>query len=715
MSADERPGPWSQQPPGSGGGQPAGPYGPGSYGPSSYGPSSYGPSSQGPGGYGPRSGSGGARGWQDLPPTWGQQPPAGVPYGPGAGAQGTSDATGQPAWGTPGGYHQVPPAPLGDLLVAGSPRRARRKGRALGAVALAVVLIGGGAEASMVLAGSGGGGAATPEAAVQDLLSAVQNSDVIGVMDDLAPGERAALAPGVEDIFGQLKRIGVFSSGADLHDITGLSANFSGYKLSTQQLSPAVAAVTISGGTAAGTLDPNSIPLGSYFKSLAIAATTGQVQRGTSLDPGSGIIGTTQVDGKWYVSIGYTTALDWLQSLGKPLAPPAGALTPAGASTPQGAVQQLVSSMANMNLRSLIADLDPGELAALDAYAPLFIDQAQSAIDTVKSQVSITFTMPSMTIEPISSGTMVKFGNGFTLNVTEPKAGLVVNYSGGCLTVQAQGRTEHECASTSTKQAEQALLSSLPPAVQPILQRFISSPPDVGIVTSEVDGRWYVSPTRTYLQAVNAVLADLQPNDIQTVIANASGIGQGFEQYVQKEAAKQLGPSGLGLPSLPTSGLGTGLGQIPPSGAGGGASGAPSLTTAAAISNAMNAMTSEMAYYSANGRFSSDGTALDANLAWSSAPEPAHVSVTAGCETKPSVPSSFSAATACGPGKSQALLVRSESTQGKCLLIFVDEAGPSAQQRIWYAYRPTCAATFPAGAPLGGSAITHVSGWYSSF
>jgi hypothetical protein len=165
--------------------------------------------------------------------------------------------------------------------------------------------------------------------------------------------------------------------------------------------------------------------------------------------------------------------------------------------------------------------------------------------------------------------------------------GLSIDFAGGCLTMTMQGRAEHECQGTSRSQAAQALVSSLPPAVQPILQRFITSPPDIGIVTSEVNGSWYVSPTRTYLQEINAVLAELQPNDIQTIIANASGIGQGFMQYAQKEAGQQLGLSGLGPSGLGPSGLGGFNAGASPNAM----AGAPSVQTAAAISNAINAET----------------------------------------------------------------------------------------------------------------------------
>jgi len=57
------------------------------------------------------------------------------------------------------------------------------------------------------------GGAATPAGAVSDLFTALGNSDVIGMLDSVAPGERDAIEPGLEDIFGQFKRLGILSTG----------------------------------------------------------------------------------------------------------------------------------------------------------------------------------------------------------------------------------------------------------------------------------------------------------------------------------------------------------------------------------------------------------------------------------------------------------------------------------------------------------------------
>lgn len=475
-----------------------------------------------------------------------QQPPQ-PPEGPGTSESRPAGFAPQPLadWASPqaGAPSETPGAPGGAAQpLVPAPRR---RARLFGAAALAVVLVGGGAGASVALSSGSSGGAPTPAQAVDDMLQSIQRSDVVGFLDDLAPGERDAIAPGLQDIFGQLKRIGVLSSGADLAHVSGLSYKFHGYATTTQQINSTLAAVDLSGGNADASVDPNQLPLGSYFKSLAITATTGQVKSSSS-PMNTTTLATVQVNGSWYVSLGYSIAINDLKSAGRSMAPPVNGITPAGAPSPQGAVKAFFGSVSNLDLQQLIADLDPGEMAALDAYAPLLVGQAQQTLNAAKASVSITFDLPAMTTQQISGGTLVKIGSGLGVHV---KAGTTsIDIANGCETVTMNASTVHTCGATgglANMSAERRqLVQDMPAAVRPILQRFIDSPPDVGFVTSQVNGKWYISPTRTLLQAVNAYLADLAPGDIQTVIANANGVGQGFSRFLKKQEQSILGAAG---------------------------------------------------------------------------------------------------------------------------------------------------------------------------
>ena len=463
-----------------------------------------------------------------------------------------------PAW-QPGPYAAGPLGPptgsalRGDILPPSTvPVGAHRQAghlRGWLAVASAVLLAGAGTSTSVVLAATGGNGAASPTAAVQDLIGALNKSDVIGMLDAVDPGERNALQPGLEGIFGQLKRLGVLSSTADLKAITGVNISLQGLATSTDRLTPDVAAVTVSGGTNTEAINPSNLPLGSYFKRLADKASSGRSVTTTGPNRGSAALGTVRVDGRWYVSLGYTIAIDALRASGRNGAPPAtGQLKAVGASSAEGAVRALLTEASHLNLSALIADLDPAEMAAADAYAPDWLPNAQRALDKARGNFSIKFGNLSFTTKQINGGTLVKVGQGLTLSVKGQ--GMQLEYANGCYTYTVNGTTRHQCAKGGDRYLAQ-IKALLPQPVRPIFTRLTNTKPDVGFVTVDQGGKWYVSPTRTYLEAVSAFLSELHPGDIQTIINNASGIGSAFEKYLQQQLPTVLpgnGSSGLSLP-----------------------------------------------------------------------------------------------------------------------------------------------------------------------
>jgi hypothetical protein len=116
--------------------------------------------------------------------------------------------------------------------------------------------------------------------------------------------------------------------------------------------------------------------------------------------------------------------------------------------------------------------------------------------------------------------------------------------------------------------------------------------PDTGFVTMEENGKWFVSPTRTYLSAISAELSEFQSGDIQTIIENASGIGNALEKY-ERQAMNDQGFK------LPSGNFGTILHATDP----GSESAASSALQAEAEADAINAFTVEMAYYASNSAF----------------------------------------------------------------------------------------------------------------
>ena len=61
-------------------------------------------------------------------------------------------------------------------------------------------------------------GAGSPKEAVSKAITALQNGDLIGLLDDMPPGERAAISGPFQDDVTSLKRLGVLSPAADRPD-----------------------------------------------------------------------------------------------------------------------------------------------------------------------------------------------------------------------------------------------------------------------------------------------------------------------------------------------------------------------------------------------------------------------------------------------------------------------------------------------------------------
>jgi hypothetical protein len=57
------------------------------------------------------------------------------------------------------------------------------------------------------------------------------------------------------------------------------------------------------------------------------------------------------------------------------------------------------------------------------------------------------------------------------------------------------------------------------PAIAELAPRLVTAMLDVKVVTTEVDGQWYVTPGQTVVQLYADILGALQPGDIDALIA----------------------------------------------------------------------------------------------------------------------------------------------------------------------------------------------------
>ncbi|HUZ21170.1 MAG TPA: hypothetical protein VMU75_11435 [Acidimicrobiales bacterium] len=450
----------------------------------------------------------------------------------------------EPTTGSDAGAADEQAAGAGEPGVpAGTAAVRRRRTRAAVAAALAVALAGTGIGVSLALSGGSSGGSASPAGAVDELLTAADHSDLLGALDALVPGERDAIKPGLVGLADQLKRLHVLSASADLAHVAGLGFHFADVTTTTHYLSPALAEVSLTGGHATAGYDLAKLPLGSFVTGIAGAALHGSRSNTARASTGrSGIVAVRQ-DGGWYVSLGYTAAVDSLRAAGqRDVLPPAGGITPAGGSSPDAAVTSFVRSAASFDLRGLIADLAPNEMAALQAYAPRFLAGTDASTARARAAASIQVNELGLSSEPLGDATLVKIDSlGAVVGVRSIR--LTMTFAGRCVTIALPAKTKRECATGAERTKALALV---PAPLRPILERLSGVRPDTGIVTVEVDGQWYVSPTRTLLQDLDAELGVFRPQDLATIAADWATIVRDLERSGRSLALGALSANAIG-------------------------------------------------------------------------------------------------------------------------------------------------------------------------
>lgn len=398
-----------------------------------------------------------------------------------------------------------PPSAVGTPYVAElSVAPVQKKGlgtRAL-AAGLGVVLLGGGL--AFAVAQSAAGGASTPEEAVQQLFDAISDEDIIGVLDVLPDGERRSFQQPLEDLSSELQRLGVLSDGFDLSDVGGIDLKFSDLDLGSEVLAEGVSVVHLRGGNLTTAIIPEDLPIGDELRSLIeelngepleiepSSDTEALHSDGDSLD-----IVTIEEDGSWRVSLYYSIAEAARASTDLPLPDFGGGVTPNGQDSPEAAVEALLrAAVEDVDLEAMVALLPPDEMAALQDYAPLFLDDAAADIADFASDYTGTLNSVALSADRDGNEALVTIDDiDIALSYEDDDSSMT--FDGECYRVEDEYSDEEQC------------LADLPIGASGLDGIDVprrDDPPAIGIKAVEVDGRWYVSPTRTLLDAIVAGL-----------------------------------------------------------------------------------------------------------------------------------------------------------------------------------------------------------------
>jgi hypothetical protein len=387
-----------------------------------------------------------------------------------------------------------------------------------------VALIGAGGFAISKIVAGDDGGAASPTEVGTRLMDALAAEDALGVVDLLLPGERDMLRQPLIDLVDNLKRLEIVDGAASLEKVGGLDLAFEDVQV--DQTDTNVDDVSNIRITATGTasVDGETVPVGQLLIDEAFGGDRPDMGTEPQDSDLEWKLATVKRDGRWYLSAFYSIAEN-ARNGGDDI--PDRAIVASGADTPEGAVQAVLDAADDLDLEALIAALNPNEAEALQRYAPMFIDEAQQAIDDLGAKVAISDTTYSV----IGDGDRRSVSlDGFTLKASADGNEVSVESSDGCVIVTSGDTTADSCKGGST--IDEALTTlglnendDVKSLIKTSQDAFADMKP-LGITVQKVDGKWYVSPVGTYFDLLLAWLGALDKGELTDLIEGAKKVSE---------------------------------------------------------------------------------------------------------------------------------------------------------------------------------------------
>ncbi|MDQ2846049.1 MAG: hypothetical protein M3Y77_06805 [Actinomycetota bacterium] len=508
----------------------------------------YGPH-QGPGGWQPQDQD--PQGWQPKdqnPQGWQPQAPQNPSTPQGYQADGYQPAEQgyqqqgyqqqgyqQPAQGW---QQQGPQGPVGWQPQGGQPPKKKNNLGVIITAAVVVVALAVGITVWLVSRKSSetaSGGQATPEAAANTMLSSLTSKDPVGIAEQLDPTEAQVFTDMSGDILSELKRLQIVNSDASAQTLSGSNVTIKDLKFDASKAETVNDHVTIemlTAGTITLTSDPSKLPftdkikkaLGPQLSQAQVADKTVNIANEVAKMGHPIRIATVKRGDKWYPSLFYTLADNWLQDAqksnpglkSKALAAP---ITAIGGSSPEDAVNGMLNKAMGGDYEGVIGMLPPDEMGVLYDYGKRIL-----AAGNVKSGSAANMPKISnlkFTTSDVTGGKKVSLQSA-TVETGGQTVSVAIDAAAGKLTIDAGGKTTVVTPDTAMQMmGSSGGMGNVPPQVADIVKREFKQLLTIGIVTTQVNGKWYVSPLRTYSGVLLTLLKGLQPGDIDYLLQMA--------------------------------------------------------------------------------------------------------------------------------------------------------------------------------------------------
>jgi hypothetical protein len=444
----------------------------------------------------------------------------------------------------PGAAVPDPPVATVELEPTSSPTPApkRSPGVAVAAIVGAVAIVGAAVfGVTRLVSDRAAGGAATPEEAGLALLTALENEDVLGMMDVLLPGERETLKEPLVELTDELSRIEVLSPDASLSDVAGVDIEFQDERVQVEETNvPDIVNLEITArGT--GTIDGEQLPIGDLVAdNLPDDTDLADLDASGQADPDeleTLPITAVEQDGRWYLSVFHSTAEQARRNAEPPVDIPAEGVTPAGGDSPEDAVDAFLGGVQDLDLETIIASLNPEEFQALQRYAPIFLDDAQATLDQAVSDEGVTVKIADPEYTVSGSGDTRSISIDYLrVDVTANEDAVSVEYEDGCWKASGGGEDVNSCDLAGDTSTLDEMFDDPEPVKNLLntLQDAFSDYENPGFIVKQVDGQWYVSPIATMSEQLLAGLRALDREEIEKLGEEAA---DAFESGFNSDAA----------------------------------------------------------------------------------------------------------------------------------------------------------------------------------
>jgi hypothetical protein len=441
-----------------------------------------------------------------------------------------------------------PPVPSAAPVAAKKRNVAKLVGIGVGVLGL----LGGGAFAVKQI--TGGEKSNSPEQAIESFYGSLERGDAIGMAKVLVPGERDIMLDSLVPMMTELSRLDILDKNLDLNRVPGYEAKASNFKATSTKLRDDLAEVRVTGGSLKTSVDPSKLPIGSFVRDL-LGDQLAKAKVQSSIDPlnvggGNSPLVAQKVGNRWYLSLNYSAAESSRRSSASAFAVPVkgGGVPAKGADSPEAAVSDLLKAAADLDVRRVIELLPPDELPALHDYAGHFIADAEKALvqprqlSDVKVQPQLHSTkvtddralvsivdLPFTAAVSADDGTKVHaaYANKtLTGDMTTADGETIkADYRNNCVTLVVDSETKKGCGQKgmaklfSDLSGQEINTDTLTDSGIDYGQSCVKNgrPARLGLVTVKQGGKWFVSPTRTMLDSMTAMMKSFDRKDLDCI------------------------------------------------------------------------------------------------------------------------------------------------------------------------------------------------------